>query len=1083
MNATSGELPSTSVTETGKDYRTAKLIAVVAGLLGTLLALATPLLPIKQTTAELNWPQHGELASVTAPLISYVATDLEITVPCRLAAGLTGNKTVLLSTVPKQAPKAVDRGLLIERVNGNLNVIVRNTPVVVAPMRAVLSPACQELTFTAHADKVTAEFVGLTEADSSDSTDPTDTDADQPLRGERGGYDFRPQIIGVFTDLDGPAPDGLSFSANLDTRYSSAPTTLKLVAMILGVLCTAVALGALHVLDTADRVRHRRFLPARWWSVKPLDAVVLVTLVWWHFVGSNTSDDGYIFTMAKVSQDAGYMANYYRWFGTPEAPFGWYYDLLAAWSQVSTASIWMRLPTLLMAVACWWVISREVIPRLGAAVKHSAAARWTGAGMFLVTWLTLNNGLRPEPIIAVGILLTWCSVERAVATSRLLPVAIACIIGALTLFSGPTGIASIGALVVAIGPLRTILARRSQQFGLPALLAPLAAAGTVAVILIFRDQSLVAEMQASSFKSLVGPSLAWFEEPTRYTRLFMATPDGSIARRFVVLSLLAALAMVVAMMLRKGHIPGTAGGPARRITGITVISFLALMLTPTKWTHHFGVFAGLAGSIGALAAVAVTAHVLVSRRNRTIFGAVVLFVLALSFASVNGWWYVSNFGVPWSNEFPAVKFGFTTLLLGASLLALALATYFHFSARGERPWRPTRMGQLLHSPLALASWAMVLFEVVSLTVAMISQYPAWSVGRSNLQALTGKSCGLATDVMVEQDANAGVLRPIGTAPGSALGAVTAIGFGPNGIPSNVSPDAVTGQPGIGLQSDTDPTMVTDAEPGTEGGTRAALGINGSRAQLPYGLDPRAVPVMGSWSPGLQQPAVLRSAWYRLPDRASLSADHPLLVISAAGRFEAGEVVVQWAGDDGKPTGSMGFADVGAAPAWRNLRAPLRAIPAAATQIRIVATDDDLAPNHWIAVTPPRIPSLQTLQDVVGSQDPVLLDWLVGLAFPCQRPFGHNNGVVEVPKWRILPDRFGAEANSPVMDYLGGGPLGITELLFRAVTVPTYLKDDWFRDWGSLQRLDQFYPAAQPAELALGTAVRSGLWSPGPLRRS
>jgi len=135
------------------------------------------------------------------------------------------------------------------------------------------------------------------------------------------------------------------------------------------------------------------------------------------------------------------------------------------------------------------------------------------------------------------------------------------------------------------------------------------------------------------------------------------------------------------------------------------------------------------------------------------------------------------------------------------------------------------------------------------------------------------------------------------------------------------------------------------------------------------------------------------------------------------------------------------------------------------------------------VTPPRIPSLQTLQDVVGSQDPVLLDWLVGLAFPCQRPFGHNNGVVEVPKWRILPDRFGAEANSPVMDYLGGGPLGITELLFRAVTVPTYLKDDWFRDWGSLQRLDQFYPAAQPAELALGTAVRSGLWSPGPLRRS
>ena len=65
---------------------------------------------------------------------------------------------------------------------------------------------------------------------------------------------------------------------------------------------------------------------------------------------------------------------------------------------------------------------------------------------------------------------------------------------------------------------------------------------------------------------------------------------------------------------------------------------------------------------------------------------------------------------------------------------------------------------------------------------------------------------------------------------------------------------------------------------------------------------------------------------------------------------------------------------------------------------------------------------------------MLLDWLVGLAFPCQRPFGHQNGVIEAPKWRILPDRFGAEANSPVMDNVGGGPLGITELLFRATTV-------------------------------------------------
>src|ERR1700739_2226370 len=160
----------------------------------------------------------------------------------------------------------------------------------------------------------------------------------------------------------------------------------------------------------------------------------------------------------------------------------------------------MRLPTLLVALTCWWVISREVIPRLGHATKVSRAAAWTAAGMFLATWLPLEHGLRPEPIIALGILLPWCSVERAVATSRLLPVATACIIGALTLFSGPTGIASIGALLVAIGPLRTILHRRIKQFGALPLIAPLLAAVTVTAILIFRDQTLVGEMQASVLK-------------------------------------------------------------------------------------------------------------------------------------------------------------------------------------------------------------------------------------------------------------------------------------------------------------------------------------------------------------------------------------------------------------------------------------------------------------------------------------------------------------------------------------------------------------------------------------------------------
>jgi len=1074
------ELPSSSVNDAGSNHRLARLVATVAGLLGALLAIATPLLPVNQTTAQLNWPQNGTFASVDAPLIGYVATELNVSVPCEAAVGLAGpqnaGKTVLLSTVPKQAPKAVDRGLLIQRASDYLVLVVRNVAVVTAPLSDVLSPACQRLTFTAHADRVTAEFVGLKQG-------PNAEHPGAPLRGEKSGYDFRPQIVGVFTDLAGPAPPGLSFSATVDTRYSSSPTPLKMAAMILGVVLTAAALVALHVLDTADGTRHRRFLPPRWWSIGGLDALVIAVLVWWHFVGANTSDDGYILTMARVSEHAGYMANYYRWFGTPEAPFGWYYDLLALWAHVSTTSIWMRLPTLAMALTCWWVISREVMPRLGHAVKRNRAAAWTAAGMFLAVWLPLDNGLRPEPIIALGILLSWCSVERAVATSRLLPVAIACIIGALTLFSGPTGIASIGALLVAIGPLRTILHRRSKRFGALPLVAPLLAAVTVTAILIFRDQTLAGEIQASMLKRAVGPSLSWFDEHTRYERLFMASPDGSVARRFAVLALVLALGITVAMSLRKGRIPGTAAGPSRRIVGITIISFVAMMFTPTKWTHHFGVFAGLAGPLGALAAVAVTSVAMRSRRNRTVFAAVVLFLVALSFASVNGWWYVSNFGVPWSNSFPAWHYAFATALLGLTVLVLLLAAWFHFVDPDNGPPKTrygARLAGIVQSPLAIATWVLVVFEVASLTLAMTAQYPAWSVGRSNLQALTGKSCGLAEDVLVESDPNAGMLSPVSGSVGDALGAGLSEAFTPNGIPADVRADPVMERPGD--RSFINDKLITGAEPGTEGGTTPAPGINGSVAQLPYNLDPARTPVLGSWRSGIQLPAHLRSGWYRLPARDNA---RPLLVVSASGRFDPREVQVQWATDDeaasGHPGGWSQFADIGASPAWRNLRLPLSEIPGTATQIRLVANDEDLAPQHWIALTPPRIPQLRTLQDVVGSQNPVLLDWLVGLAFPCQRPFGHQNGVDETPKWRILPDRFGAEANSPVMDNNGGGPLGVTELLVNATTMATYLKDDWSRDWGSLQRLTPYYPNAQPASLELGTATRSGLWNPAPLR--
>lgn len=130
--------------------------------------------------------------------------------------------------------------------------------------------------------------------------------------------------------------------------------------------------------------------------------------------------------------------------------------------------------------------------------------------------------------------------------------------------------------------------------------------------------------------------------------------------------------------------------------------------------------------------------------------------------------------------------------------------------------------------------------------------------------------------------------------------------------------------------------------------------------------------------------------------------------------------------------------------------PLDQLPAEANTVRLVADDPDTDPGQWLAVTPPRVPTMQTLQTVVGSSDPVLLDWAVGLAFPCQRPFDHRYGVAEVPQWRVLPDRIGAESTNAWQDKFGGGPLGWTDQLLSASTLATYLSNDWDRDWGSLE---------------------------------
>ncbi|MGH3564094.1 MAG: arabinosyltransferase C-terminal domain-containing protein, partial [Mycobacterium sp.] len=317
-----------------------------------------------------------------------------------------------------------------------------------------------------------------------------------------------------------------------------------------------------------------------------------------------------------------------------------------------------------------------------------------------------------------------------------------------------------------------------------------------------------------------------------------------------------------------------------------------------------------------------------------------------------------------------------------------------------------------------------------------------------------------------------------------LGGVGPIGFSPGGVPEHTVAQAVREtivKPGVDYDWDAPTKLKTP-------------GINGSTVPLPYGLDPARVPLAGTYTSGAQQQSRLTSAWYRLPPRDDA---HPLVVVTAAGTIagysilnghtSGQNVLLEYGtpGTDGTPVaaGRLTPYDLfGEWPkAWRNLRYPRAQIPADAVAVRVVAEDLSLTPRDWIALTPPRVPELRSLQEYVGSTQPVLLDWAVGLAFPCQQPMLHANGVTQVPKFRITPDYTAKKQDTDTWeDGVNGGLLGITDLLLRAQVMATYLSRDWGRDWGSLRKFDTIVNA-DTAQLDLGTATRSGWWSPGDIR--
>ena len=1079
--------------------RFARLIAVVAGIAGILLCGLVPLLPVKQTTATILWPQgpgpDGFVSDITAPLVSGAPQALDISIPCQAVATLPAAGGLVLSTVPPGGIDASRNGLFVRATSDVVVVAFRDSVAAVAPRSAVADGACSALRIWADPGQAGADFVGLPGAAGI-------------LPAEE-----KPQVAGIFTDMEVAPQQGLSARIDVDTRFITSPTALKLAVMVLGVACVIASLVALAVLDRRSGRRVPRGLSGFWragfwhWVA---DAGVIGTLLLWHVIGALSSDDGYNLTIARVSADAGYTANYYRFFGAAEAPFDWYQSLLGALASISTASVWMRLPATLAAIGAWLIVSRCMLPRLGRRLAANRVTVWTAGAVFLAAWLPFNNGLRPEPLIAFGTVAVWVLVENAVATRRTWPAALAIVVAVFSVTLAPQGLIAIAPLLVgARAIVRTVRTRRPVD-GLLAPVAALLSALALIFVVVFRDQTLATVAESARIKYVVGPTIAWYQEFLRYYFLTVEdSVDSSLTRRFAVLVLMLCLFGMLAVLLRRGGVPGMARGPVWRLLGSTAIGLLLLTFTPTKWAVQFGAFAALAGALGAVTAFAFSRVGLHSRRNLALYVTALLFVLAWATSGINGWFYVGNYGVPWFDKQPVIAgVPVTGIFLALAIVTGLLAGWLHFRMdyAGHTEVANIKRNRVLAStPLLVVATIMVILEVGSMAKGAVQRYPVYTTAKANLSALTSglsdTSCAMADDVLVEADTNAGMLQPV---PGQRfgeygpLGGEDPVGFTPDGVSDTLEPpEPITANPGT-VNSDgspNEPNIGIGFAAGTGGGY-GPEGVNGSKVFLPFGLDPQRTPVMGSYDENTLA-ARVTSAWYQLPPR---TPDRPLVTVAAAGAiwyyeedgsFNYGQSLkLQWGvhRPDGSylPLAEAQPIDVGpgAHKAWRNLRFPLAAAPPEANVARIVADDPNLSTDQWFAFTPPRVPVLETAQQFLGSETPVLMDIATAANFPCQRPFSERLGIAELPEYRILPNlKQVVVSSNQWMSAQDGGPFLFIQALLRTATVPTYLRDDWYRDWGSIERYDRVVPESQAPDAVVeqGTARVFGWSRNGPIR--
>ncbi|RBY80054.1 hypothetical protein DQ239_02895 [Blastococcus sp. TF02-09] len=981
--------------------------AWVLAALTLVFAVALPLAPVLVDTPEVQWPlDPADPQPTTALFMPYRPIDLTATAPCATVRELAarqvdGASAVVLATALPDSTRGNERALSITVGSDTLRVVSSGAEVWQGPV-----PAEADCSLVVRADqegtRATLENPG----------------ADPEVLADAPGAKV-PEVTAFTTDVT--AADGTSPSvvAHPDARFQTSPTTGKLVLVALHVLGVLACLWLLRrASPPATRGRDRAvaadgterpplaYEGVRWGRAMAVlaDVGVVLTLVAWTAIGFLNTDDYYYSLEARTLDSAGFVGNQFRFFNVPEVPFVLLQTLLAPLTELSTQPVVLRLPSLLAALLVWWLLTRQLIPLL--VDRPHPALRMVAGVALLAWWLPWNIGTRPEFLVTLAWAVTATLALQAIRQQRAWLIGLAAAVAGTAVTITASGLACVATLVILLPRMWPTLSR--SALGAWRSLALVVACASLPATVVFSDSTLATAITALRVHQEVGPAESWDMEIMRYWYLTLG-PDENMRTFAKQLVVVLTVVVVIAVSISLLRMTRPRGGRTSWL--VPAIGFLftvvALVPSPTKWTHHFGALA----APGALA-LTVAVALLVRRRpdrwaSAGILG-VVAFTAALAFHAGNRQVESSAYGV--TPVLPNLL-GNPVLWLGTGLLFAAAAWYVRrrIGSTGRQPWPEAAVGTL-----AVVLVVSVGVQTASAALATWRYKDTFSLAGNAVSALTGgEDCGFADHAVALTDPVE--LRALPADDADAEG----------------SPDADF--------------------PGVEG-SAGELAPDGVRRWSTWTDEPTT------------GPTTITTPWLEIGDLT----ERDVLALSLTGDLDSGtEVSVELgaAGTGGEPAVldtlelDVEGDEEDYEGSWEQERlGSTTHLPAGATLVRVQAVDRNFTGGGWLGVTDPYRVDGTILRELFEGED-VVLDWPVGFTLPCVEPPRIADGMVPPVEWIMFSEKYADAPELLVIDDRGGSYSTMTEVA-DATTYPGFSPGvgPEYTEWGRLVRYDRQLPA-------------------------